>query len=314
MTVRPILIEGMHGLGDNVQQRAVVRHLLGEGHRLWLRTPWPCLYHDLVGDRLALLEHGKTLRTQRKNARRERDRYSRSAVPYGARKIRIWYDYDGIRRTGSFLGGMFGLTLKRPADDADIRLPVPDAWREKADALVPPSGKPILVLRPLVTRTEWSGCDARNPDAEAYAALYASIREAFHVVSIADLAPGIEWLVGPRLPADQVFHAGEADIETVAALMARAALVFTAPGFAIHLAQAVGTPVIGIFGGHESARFYQDGERFAPTLGIDPVHPCECFSKKHRCDKTIDLEAATARIAAFVAAHCHAADRSAVAA
>ena len=309
-----ILIDGMHGLGDNVQQRAVVRALLADGHRLWLKTPWPCLYHDLAGDDLALIEHGRTLRTQRKNARRERDRYSRSAAPSGARRMRIWYDYDGIRRTGSFLGGMFGLTLKRSADDADISLPVPEAWREKADALVPPTDKPLLVLRPLVSRTEWIGCDARNPDAEAYAALHATIREAFHVVSIADLAPGIEWLVGPRLPADQEFHAGELDIEAVAGLMGRAALVFCAPGFAIHLAQAVGTPVIGIFGGHESSRFYQDGERFAPTLGIDPVHPCECFSKKHRCDKTIDIEDATARIAAFVAVHGHAADRSAVAA
>jgi ADP-heptose:LPS heptosyltransferase len=311
-----IVIEGMHGLGDNVQQRALVRLLLADGHSLWLRTPWPCLYHDLTGDRLTLLARRTILRTQRKNAHRERERYSAAEPPTTARAIRIWYDYETIRRTGSFLGGMLELTLGRGTEGADIRLPVPEAWRAKAAALVPPQQKPILVLRPLVTRTEWVGCEARNPDPFAYAALYDRIRAAFHVVSIADLMHDVEWLAGPPMPADQTFHQGELDIEAVAGLMARAALVFCSPGFAIHLAQAIGTPVIGIFGGHESSRFYEIGGRFAPTLGIDPAQPCECFSKRHRCNKDINISVAAARIERFIATHCcrHAADDSASAA
>ena len=44
-------------------------------------------------------------------------------------------------------------------------------------------------------------------------------------------------------------------VEALAALTASAALVFSAPGFATALAQAVSTPSITIFGGHENSRF-----------------------------------------------------------
>jgi hypothetical protein len=209
MTPIPILIQGMHGLGDNVHQRAVIRHLLADGETLWLKTPWPCLFHDLVGDRLRLLDPGATLRTQRKNSSRERDRYAGHAPPPAQwRALRVWYDYGAVRATGSFLAGMIKTTLRRDASAADTRLPVPPAWRAKADALIGHPRKPVMVLRPLVERTEWAGCKARNPDWLAYAALFNSIRDRFHVVSIADLVPRVEWLVGPPLDADVRLHAG----------------------------------------------------------------------------------------------------------
>jgi ADP-heptose:LPS heptosyltransferase len=114
----------------------------------------------------------------------------------------------------------------------------------------------------------------------------------------------VEWLVGPPLDADVRFHAGELDCEAVAGLIARAALVYCSPGFAIPLSQAIGTPVVAVFGGHESARFYDIGNRFTPTLGIDPVRPCECFSRSHNCDKTIDVATAATKVARFIAAYC----------
>ena len=66
-----------------------------------------------------------------------------------------------------------------------------------------------MVLRPLVERTEWRGCAARNPDPVAYAALYNSIRDRFFVVSLADLVPGVEEMV-TDLDADICLHKGEA--------------------------------------------------------------------------------------------------------
>src|SRR4029077_4927845 len=96
-------------------------------------------------------------------------------------------------------------------------------------------------------------------------------------------------------------HKGEMDIEAVAGLVAGAALTFCSPGFAVPLSQAVGTPVIAVFGGFECSRSFSYGHRFAPTLGIDPVNPCQCFSHTHQCDKRIDLSAAHADIEEFIA-------------
>ena len=69
---------------------------------------------------------------------------------------------------------------------------------------------------------------------------------------------------------------------------------------------------MGIYKLSRGSRFYDIGNRFGPTLGIDPVRPCECFSKTHACDKRIDLTTARTKVARFVAAHCHAPEHSAI--
>ena len=295
-----VLVDGMHGLGDNVHQRAVIRYLLAFDPltKFWLKTPWPCLYHDLVGDRLHVVDPATSLRTQRKNSMREQASYV--PPPRTSRRQRVSYNLRLVQKTGSVLGAMVRATLGHDIADADFRLPVPAAWRAKADALVGRQDKPVMVLRPLVERTEWRGCAARNPDPVAYAALYNSIRDRFFVVSLADLVPGVENLV-TDLRADICLHKGELDIEAIAGLMAGAALTFCSPGFAVPLSQAIGTPVIAVFGGFECSRSFSYGHRFAPTLGIDPINPCQCFSHTHNCDKRIDLPAAYADIEGFIA-------------
>jgi hypothetical protein len=297
---KPVLVTGMHGLGDNVRQRAIVRALIAQGWDVWLKTPWPCLYHDLVGDQLHLLKPDRTLRTQHKNSTREIDSYSFELPPRSASLLRVWYDHANVRAAGCFMGGMMLTTLRRNVAGADFSLPVPAQWRAKAAARIARPDRPIMVLRPLVVRDEWKGCEQRNPDPDAYAALYNAIRARFFVVSVADLVWPIERTVGPKLDADVTLHAGELDTEAMAGLMASAAVTFCSPGFAIALSQAVGTPVICVFGGHESSRLYRYGDRFAPTLTIDPIRPCECFSKTHKCDKRIDLDAAHANVARFI--------------
>jgi ADP-heptose:LPS heptosyltransferase len=114
------------------------------------------------------------------------------------------------------------------------------------------------------------------------------------------------------LDADVYLHAGELDAEAVIGLIASAALTFCSPGFALIASQAVGTPVVSVYGGRESSRFYEYGARFAPTLGIDPVRPCDCFRPRHLCNKHIDLDQALARISLFTDTHV-AADRSRIA-
>jgi hypothetical protein len=302
--INDVVIDGMHGMGDNVHQRAVVRLLLrtNPATTYWLKTPWPCLYHDLICDRLRLIDPATSLRTQKKNSVREAAHYGPSP-PHAYRRLRVSYNPSWVRRCGSVLGGMIRTTLGYTRDDADFRLPVPAAWLAKADALIGRQDKPVMILRPLVERTEWRGCSIRNPDAAAYTALYQAIRDRFFVVSLADLVPGVEERV-TDLEADLYLHNGEADTEAIAGLMTRAALTFASPGFAVPLSQAVATPVIVVFGGFENSASFSYGARFTPTLGIDPINPCQCFSHSHACDKRIDLDAAHADIGEFIAHAC----------
>jgi hypothetical protein len=292
-------IVGMLGLGDGLHQRMIVRHFLERGP-VWLETPWPCLYEDMAG--LHLVSRRPNLRTQAKNAEREAARYDATPVPRGAPQVRVWYTPQEVRQHGSVAQAM-AAHCDVPA--GDFRLAVPAAWRARAAALVASfqTDKPIMLYRPLVERTEWNGCPARNPDHAAYARLFRAIRDRYFVVSVADLVPRREWMVGEPVDADVEFHRGELDIEVLAGLASMSALVYASPGFAVVLAQAVGTPVVSVFGGYENSRSFSWGARFSPYLGIDPVQPCQCFSHHHACNKTIDLGEAEARILEFVDAH-----------
>ena len=104
----------------------------------------------------------------------------------------------------------------------------------------------------------------------------------------------------PPIGADVEFHHGELDFETLAALTARAALVYCSPCFLTVLAQAVETPLVCVFGGFEGANSFAAGARFSPWLPIEPINPCACWTWNCRHDKTIDLAAAAAKIERFI--------------
>jgi hypothetical protein len=147
-----------------------------------------------------------------------------------------------------------------------------------------------MVYRPIVQRREWNGAN-RNPDPQAYAAIFDAVRDGFQVVSVADLVQHDEWIVGPEQKVDVRLHKGELTFEDMAVLWSSAALVFCNAGFAPVLAQAVGTPSITVYGGRECFKTTQRaGEHLAPTLGIDPDQTCDCMSERHVCPpKTITL-------------------------
>lgn len=298
--MRPLLVRGMHGLGDNIRQRAVVRQLM-VSHEVWLESSWVSVYHDLIAEGLKVIHKPTRLRTQAKNAARESGSFVRSRPPVGARSIAVHYPPEMVRYHGSVMAAMCAVT-GTDIDSADFRLPIPIAWRAKAAAWIKQwnTDRPILLYRPLVDRpADWGGCAARNPDHTAYADLFRSIRDLFFVVSVADIVPGKEWVVGERVEVDAVCHAGELEFETLAALTSSAVMAFCSPGFAGVLAHAVGTPVAMTFGGYERSAFFFEGAKSAPVLGIDPINPCECFSHHHACRKSIDLVQAKSRLAVF---------------
>lgn len=301
-----LYVQGMHGMGDNLHQRAIIRALM-KRYEVWLETPWPSVYHDF--DDLHLVSKGSQLRTQAKNVTREARLFETAQVPATASKLDVSYPPALVRQ---YRGVLAAMSAKCGTPLGDFRMPVPDTWTHGLDL---PTDKPVLVYRPLVERAEWGGCPSRNPDLQTYLKIFESIREQFFVVSIADLEPGREWLAQPDITADITLHQGQLTFTQLAALWRDAALVMSSPGFGVALAQAVGTPVVAVFGGYEAGYSFSAGARYTPTLTIQPVRPCDCFSHTHNCDKRIAVPAALKKLKDFVHDHCpHPAEHQAVAA
>lgn len=300
----PLLVRGMHGLGDNLHQRGFLPQLM-ENHTVYLESSWVVPYHDLVRRGLRVVRKMSSLRTQAANAVREAHLFYPRRPPLDVKTIGVWYRAPDVRRLGSVLATMCE-AVKCDYAKADFRMPVPSAWITERLRGLNPRGLPIMVYRPLVERREWGGCSSRNPDFASYAALYRSVRDKFFVVSIADLVPNLEWTVGEQVETDVQFHKGELPFEEIAALMSMASLVFCSPGFAVVLAQAVGTPVACVFGGYDSGPSFGGGARFSPYLPIEPMIPCQCFTHNHRCIKIIDMPLARARLLNFIEEFCYA--------
>lgn len=301
---KPIMvIDGMYGIGDNLHQRAVLRELM-KTHDVWLISCHFTLYWDLIELGLKVLFKPTRLRAQARTIARERHLFHNLQPPTHQGWKKIWYNKPDIDKHGSILMSMFGEFGLKP-ERPDFSLPLKPAWREAARKLIAQwkPTKPLIVLRPVVRRMEWDG-DSRNPDTGAYDQIYRSIRDRFFVVSVADLEDSKEWIVGPKQEVDVALHKAELDFGTMAGLWAEAAMVFTPAGFGPVLAQAVGTPSIVVYGGRESFKTTQvAGAHLAPTLGIDPIHPCDCHSHRHGCDKRIDVPKAIERALHFVNEH-----------
>ncbi len=290
----------MHGLGDNLHQRAVVRHLLAQGHELGLVTPWPQVYYDLP---VRCYFPADSLRTQKANMAGVTgvEKVTPAIEKSYEAKKRIWYTAQGVRKTGGFLPAMFDYLCERDYN-SDFSFPSPALWKYAAAGKIAwrAVGRPVLFYRPLVARAEWPGCDNRNPDKDIYAQLINRIRDRFFVVSVADLKPDIEWITSEPVHADLTFHAGELSFELIAGLMLISSLVFCSPGFALVMAQAIGTPAVCVFGGRENSSAYSIGAQMTPTLGIDPINPCLCFDHLHNCDKWIDIDKAQSALEKFI--------------
>jgi ADP-heptose:LPS heptosyltransferase len=301
---------GHRGIGDNIHQRAPIRALMRD-FDVYLETPAWMIYWDLIGQGLKLIHMPTNLHAQAKQIAREHGTYQWHRRPghlAGAQK-RIYYNKPDVDRYGSITQAMFGVCGLIPPDQPDFSLPIPALWRDKAKQRISTwdtGGKPLLVYRPITVRREWNG-SARNPDIGAYHALMNAIRERFFVVSIADLRPGVEDIVGHEQPADIKIHRGEMHFDELAGLWAEADLIFANAGFGPVLAQAVGTPCITVYGGRESYRTTERaGAHLAPTLGIDPDRPCDCHSlamRCGRCNKHITLAPAIEQINQFVDQH-----------
>jgi hypothetical protein len=215
---RPALIlNGRYGIGDAIHQRGIIRELMID-HDVWLETCHYRVYEDLVRRGLKLIFKPCNLHAQAKTIAREQALFPHGPPPPPqARSLHLGYDKGAIDRHGSILEAMAG-NCGVKARPLDFSLPVPRAWTEAFKAKFSwNTDKPILIYRPIVLRKEWNSAN-RNPDPAAYGALFKLVRDGFFVVSVADLEPNVEWVVGPEEDADVKLHKGELTFEDMAAL------------------------------------------------------------------------------------------------
>jgi ADP-heptose:LPS heptosyltransferase len=245
---------------------------------VFVDTPWVELYRDLPNVhpvRPARMRY----RTQAKNLARL-DAFPWATPPADCERAYFTY---ALRRPGSILAEMEKyVSLEGRALVFDL----PDFGPSPVVA-----AKPVAVLRPVTIRAEWTNT-ARAPDPRYIAQAATVLRHAgFHVVAVADLEDGAEWLAGPMPEADEYFVRGELSVTELLALTQSAAVVVGGSGFIIPAAIAQGTPLVVIGGGQGA---HNHPERVTdPRMDLSavrfvlPDRYCPCTSPRHACDKAI---------------------------
>lgn len=274
-----LYFDGMHGIGDNINQRCFVKALAERGHEVWLRTPLPEIYADLPN--IHFVRANSPLRTQKISE--ENSQISFEKEPPGVPRKRIFYG-NGHLQAGSIFDAMqsqFGIT------PAPMDLP-----QFKAAGIRTPDGKPVAVIRPTTERKEWHNA-SRGPlnqyidDVSRQLAI-----RGFHVISVADVHEGQEWIPDGEPFAHQKFHHGELSIWQMLALVERADIVLTGPCVVMHAALAYQRPMICLAGGNGGNNHHlkvtdprcMDLSR---ALFVYPDHYCKCQEMIHDCDKRI---------------------------
>ena len=273
---RPLIVEAMKGLGDSIYQRPFIRAAAARGP-VWIETPWPELYADL-DVRFAPM-HTK-LRTQALNlARQDRARFCRA--PSSARRIRLGYGRD--LATSSIVRS---LEAQLPLDGAELVFDLPAELSRPW--LV--TSRPIAFVRPVTVRTEWRN-EARNPIPVYVSQLAERLMDTHHVVSVAHVSPGAEWLAGGPIPAHLRLEHGELDVSLLIRLLSQSAVAIGGVGFLLPAAIATRTPafiVQGGHGGHNAPARLTDPRLDTSRIGFArPDRFCVCDKMLHRCDKKI---------------------------
>jgi hypothetical protein len=281
--VKPILIRGMWGLGDNVYARPFVRAAAMQ-YQVHLETPWPELYEDID---IKFVLGKRKLRTQLKNiARQPRERWFR---PLPMREVQVSYGGD-LTTAASIISALeqrWHSRLQVAFDPALFDLPdmgpPPSIVTEKSD-------KPIAVVRPVTVRSEWRN-EARNARPEYVNAIAAELMATHTVVAVADLESGQEWAVGELPPAHHYRLFGELKVRELLALVRAADIVIGGVGWIVPAGLAMRTKtfvVLGGHGGHNAPAKITDPRLDLSRIGFAmPERFCQCTSMLHNCDNAI---------------------------
>ncbi len=272
----PLYVRGMHGLGDNLYQRAFVSQLEGP---VWLQTPWPELYEDLP--EVHFVRPHTALRTQVKNLERQSSgRWSQP--PAGAPEIGVSYGVPSPLYRSGFVSTVESMRRLFKVEPVWSLPPVQAACV---------GARPYALVKPATVREEWRA-EARNPRPEYLAEAAQELRHrGYFVISVADLEPGKEWLVAPDPGADQKLHHGELGVEQLLSLVSDATVCVGGVGWLTPAAIMARVPlytVLGGVGGLNSPETLTDSTMDLSRVGwAQPDNFCRCFSRQHACRKEI---------------------------
>ncbi|WP_052213232.1 hypothetical protein [Aeromonas hydrophila] len=282
---------GMEGIGDNINQRCFIKALADKGHEIWLKTPLPEIYRDIPG--VHFVRANTQLRTQKVSEQQSQVRFV--PEPPGVPRKRIFYG-NGHLQKGSVFDAM--------AEQFGIRPAVMDLPSYEPANIQTTAGKPVAVIRPTTERDEWHNA-SRGPLNEYIDDTARQLAIAgFHVISIADVKEGEEWIPGREPFAHQKFHHGELSIWQMLALVERADIVLTGPCVVMHAALAYQRPMICVGGGNGGNNHHLKVtdpdccQGLSSSLFVYPDNYCCCQEMIHDCDKTITGLAA--QVAPFI--------------
>lgn len=278
----PALLYGRNGLGDAIYVRAVAR-MVSRTQETYVATAWPELFQDLP---VRLLRPTSALYGPNANVARW-PTTTWSPVPAQADMRDIRYEWRMLR-SRSILAQM---EQKARTTLHPFIFDLPPFGLCVDIARAPASDRRIAVVRPVTLRTDWPNA-ARNPDPAYVARAAALLMDAgFHVISIADLVPGIEEPLGVLPPAHTRYDHGELGVEGILSLIRDADLVVGGPGWIVPACVAAGTPLLVIGGGQagcNGAQALLDPRMQTSRIRwIVPDHYCRCVSKRHTCPKHI---------------------------
>ena len=278
--MKPVLIHGMWGLGDNIFARPFVR-AAAKQYQVHLETPWPELYEDLD---IRFVLGKRRLRTQLKNIARQRpERWFR---PLPMREVK------GVSYGGDLTTAASIVTALEQRWHSALQVAFDPALFDLPDMGPPPlvSPRPIAVVRPVTVRTEWHNT-ARNPRPEYIAAIAAELMATHTVVAVADIEPGQEWAVGELPPAHHYWLFGELRVRQLLALVRDADVVVGGVGWIVPAGLALRTKtfvVLGGHGGHNAPEKITYPRHDSSRIGFAmPETYCLCTSMLHNCDKRI---------------------------
>ena len=270
-----VIIVSLDGIGDAMWTRGVIRETLNAGLVVYLKTKHKWAFWDFESI------SGFNFFNE------ENPVYSsiRIATYLGCDLSKGKTLYEAMSEQCHVPTGNFRLSAKKQ-------------WVDDAITVVNGNKRPLLVYRPLLRSNTRQSVMSRNPDRTTYEELYKHVKNKFFTVAVA--ATGVDEMLYGAVEADMIFCKGQLPITTIIGLFTIADVVFTNPGMALVVAAALGTPVVGIFGGYEDSHNYKDTVVYGKSLLIDPINPCRCMSDSHNCDKRIDVAKAKQELDIFV--------------
>ena len=192
----------------------------------------------------------------------------------GGPVLDVAIDYDASAHTADNARRLVRSVFERtPPESAQALLAIPDASAAAAATLVRPA-----LGRPLIGVHVNGGRAIKQWPPERFAEVAARLADVHGAAIVATGAPGDRALVSrlqaalaPRL----VLDASAADgLLVSAALLSRLDVLVTGDTGPMHLASAVGTPVVAVFGPSDPARYAPRGP-FDQVVRIDlPCSPC----------------------------------------